>query len=929
MYDSTLGPAATNVPSAFVGRGAGATSGGALQGDVLVSADNMSMPGFDVNSAGRVTIAGTVVADDMRIPSAADLSAPAASLAEEIRLAAFDRLSDGAISDTNFKRADGAVPAAKFDSVLGTDRGGTGRSNVPVSALPGMPAGELHLINAGDAGAPAMTTWGPVALRGTGAGESLELAVVGGGAVRLYPDAATLLAGGQHHVLSATSAIGAPPSSLPNALIQVSYSAVGEPVGVATPGAAANQGGSADDVRPTAGTGAGAAFGILGGSIAFERLSYSNARYRVAAAAGGASPLSNVHVAAYGAAGSQAAGRPRAPFEVVTGRSALPYDRSLPLASRAADQGLLRSDKLPASPGTTEWTYGISNAPSWKHHAFRAVAEDRRGNLSRTAELVWSTQGPSSTTSAVPSASQVPYYAGDLAVGFGATVAPGPAVGAASVFGGASANARTARAGLLIASDEQGLTVPGFCNSVGPRMPAVPGGLRRANADDPAAGPELAWAFYETLLSNAAAFDAAAPAVPAGAASDAAPTPLVFSTKNHLAWDPSGGQGGTGAWTAANNVFSRAYMPFVVIGDAYSNLRLHLYDAGVKIVNPDAKSAVRALTTSQVTMEYTLDDDMRSVTARVFAVGAGETAAGRGPLTDAGRAAATGFPLAFLKGQHQATFSNLPHSTFHLLELVLDAPGAVIKQDVSFSTADGASPTLALSGKSVSAAGAVRVSWAAGDSNDGGIKGVYAFSGSNAPATTPQALSDRMASAEARYMLSSGAPAAPRTGGSPLAISSAGPVTFSNASQAPHISHYVQVVVEDASALFATEAVPAAGGVAAAAASNKFSAADHGAEVPYPMSNRSVASVVTEDFPVRHAVELRGLAFQGDTATNTAFLVGLSEKAAAALLRAPGTGLPLPSEAASSNVWGLVAAKSNAFSLAIQKTSAPAAPKTQ
>jgi hypothetical protein len=126
---------------------------------------------------------------------------------------------------------------------------------------------------------------------------------------------------------------------------------------------------------------------------------------------------------------------------------------------------------------------------------------------------------------------------------------------------------------------------------------------------------------------------------------------------------------------------------------------------------------------------------------------------------------------------------------------------------------------------------------------------------------------------------------------------------FAEGASEHHLSHYVQLVAEDTAGLFhyageAGAATSAANGVGSA---NRIAFADFGAEVP-----AVVESVSAPEHRGQHvnAVVARRVAFEADTSNASAYLVGLSARAAELLF---GPGDPLGAgAAAASNLWSLV-----------------------
>lgn len=605
------------------------------------------------------------------------------------------------------------------------------------------------------------------------------------------------------------------------------------------------------------------------GPVAFERLSFRRARYSAAALAGSLAPPRDVLFAEYSAGAGEdpsLARRPRGPREAATGLSPLPYG-SAPSAPDPGFDGVRAGLTVAGAAGGAPHVVQ-EDAPAKRHRAVRAVARDLLGNLSEVSALAWDTAPPAASTLTLPATS-------GLDVSYGVRVAAGP--------GGL-----VARHGLF-ATGYATADVPGFTDRVG-SMPLA-GGLSRANAVS-ASGPEMAWALWETLSNSEGALRAApAVHVPPDASSN-----LAFSSGSNLSYDSASRQ-----WTSAGNAYSRTYMPFVLLGDAHSNLSLHLFeDPGVvTIADPNVgvtfpqHQTINADNSVDVPFQYVLSDTLRRVTATVFPVAA-PGATGAVPTTV--------YELEKTPGAHSQTVTGLRHTTFHRLVVELtDLQGGVISNAFDFKTADAGAPTVQLTATSADAEGRLNVAWRAADSNDGGISAVVAFSGSNPPAAGEGALRDRLASAEPRYAFDSAA-AAPRNLGNGLfhpPVAAEGSAAFSNLADSPHLSHYVQVVASDTAADF--------GRAGAAPPLPRLAAADFGAEVPrvYRATPSNAGAPALLGLGVPNGVTLKSLAFDADTPEASVFLVALTRRAAYELFGAGGAG-GAASPAAASNLWAAV-----------------------
>jgi len=233
--------------------------------------------------------------------------------------------------------------------------------------------------------------------------------------------------------------------------------------------------------------------------------------------------------------------------------------------------------------------------------------------------------------------------------------------------------------------------------------------------------------------------------------------------------------------------------------------------------------------------------------------------------------------------------------------------GAAHKDHYDFRTAYASAPSVGISHASVDPEGAVMLAWSARDSNDGGVSRVSAFSGPAFPAETESAVSARMASSEPRRLFPGINPSA-RGAGAPTSSGTAlGNAVFAEGASHHHLSHYVQLVAEDTAGLFHYAAVAGDDGGATGAATgaaigaNRIAFADFGAEVP-----AVVESVSASEHRGQHvnAVVARRVAFEADTSNASAYLVGLSARAAELLF---GAGDPLGvGAAAASNLWSLV-----------------------
>ncbi len=896
-------------------------------GDLVFSPDSASFPGLAALAGGGLETPGTISADDVEIGGAASgpvaLSSGAKSLRALLRAAAFGRVRDGEISDRHFVRS-GAIPPSALAGVLpvalggtGTDGSQQGSGQVSGSGLVVFPS-ELG----GLAGAPTVSLVGSLSPLATLAAAS---------AVRLYPSLGAMASGGPHHTLS----VAADGSSL-----VATHSAPGSlpfPLGTGAPGTGQGAPAPARPAPP---------------AIALERLSYSRARYAVtvqppasAPPDPGASqsdpgaqtptaPVARIRAASYAAAGADPgpAERPRDAGEVLTGLSPAPPlwpagstapAAAAPAAPPLPDHGFSRSAVLQVPPGGGAAYFEETDVPGADHRALRAVAEDALGNLSDVSELVWDSAPPRAASVSQPRSS-------GLSVFFAASNEPRPAFGASlSSWSspGADSGPLLVRAGLLLASGvSAGGGVPGFCNAVGPLAAGdlpFAGGLTRANADSPAGGA-VAWALWESLSRSERALELAAPlvAVPAGASSN-----LSFRAATHLAYDAYGTIGNSGGtsggapegpvagepWTAEPNRYGDSYKPFVLLGDAFSNLSLHLFEEEVvSLTNPRSSLAFAEFGAdgTTATVRYSLSADAVEATARVFrldpALAAYPDAEPAG-LRDGG-------PFARLvvgqgpgtenapSGSNEATFSNLAHTAFHRLVVdIVDVDGAAHKDHYDFRTADASQPSLAIAQASVDAEGAVRLAWSARDSNDGGVSRVSAFSGAAFPAETEAAVSARVASSEPRRLFPGINPSARGAGAPPSSGTAVGNAVFAEGATDHHLSHYVQLVAEDAAGLFhyAGETGGAAG--SATGSANRVAFADFGAEVP-----AVVESVSAPEHRGQHvnAVVARRVAFEADTSDSSAYLVGLSARAAELLF---GPGDPLGAgAAAASNLWSLV-----------------------
>jgi hypothetical protein len=451
--------------------------------------------------------------------------------------------------------------------------------------------------------------------------------------------------------------------------------------------------------------------------------------------------------------------------------------------------------------------------------------------------------------------------------------------------------------------------VPGFITTVGAlESESLPflGGLIKSNADSPE-GPRITWALWETLSNATSALQTAAPLIeiPAGATSN-----MYFSADTHLEFD-----GGISEWVARDNGYSQTYKPFVILGDSFSNLSLHLFDKEfVYIPNPDVPLSFIDFATSgdSVSIEYELLDDLVDVVARVFPVTRAlslDSNAEPGNPPAAGEPTAQFYQLSNTTGTHEAYLGGLAHTTRHRLVVeTLDLAGFYRRDFYDFSTAYASSPIIHLDEASAGAEGVVELSWTASDSNDGGISRILAFSGSNPPAP-PEGLRGRLESGEQAFAFPGVLPdyrTLSAQGGSPQEDSasiSTAEIQFSNMTDVHHLSHYVQLVAENSATQFHAD-------------SNYLTAVDFGAEVPAMINNDAA-----HDLPVRfsNTVGVYQLSFETDTISATAHLLNMSETAAALLFSG---GDPVGADAAAaSNIWSLIEVNSNAWAPAMDSAS--------
>jgi hypothetical protein len=819
-------------PSAFAGLRALADPG-----DLLLRPGSLRIAGgaLLVDEDGAVAIAGRLSADVILAPDGSGAAADSAG--RRTWLAMYDRQDTG-VSDSNFVR-DGALPPSALRDVMPPSRGGTGLSSAPSASWVGAP---IVFDGAGAAPAPGLV------VRPSG------LAV--DGEIRLFRDEAAL--------------------SDPSAAFHTLSNRDGVPSVAFSESAWAPLVPSAAELfppRPSADT------------IAYQRLSYSDARLAWSVAPGpAAAPLSNAFVATYASQSQADAYRPRGALEVASGLSPLPY--GAPPEARPRDPGLLVRAVVPVDPLQASLpasgNVDIADVPAFAHRAVRVTVEDARGTLAVPASIAWSTLPPV----AVPDPLRATSYAG-LTVDFGATL---------QVHAPAGTPLPVAVRPGLIATDVDGQTVPSFTQSVGALQ--VPGGLSESNANDATVGPALAWALWETFLASdgsRAALDAVAPETWLHPSSPAA---LAFAVDKHLAFD-------SGEWSAVSNRYSAAYRPFLLLGDAFSNLRLRLFP-GIFIPNQDVQTFLVEYSAdgSAVAFRYTIVDSLAGVAARVF------------PLTDAlaswnsepaGNVPGSGNALDASAGTHVFSFSNLAHSTHHRLILeTLDLVGTYRPAGYDFRTPDVADPELRiLSGAFDAGAGTLSLAWVASDSNDGGIDDVVAFSGSNPPVPGAVAVLARIDSDEPRTRFPGFAPAKRSDRGVPGG-SQAYARTFVDMADARHLPHYVQVVARDRAGYFGADQILAPPDVVFPVRPPRIAFADYGAEVPELLCNVPVVRPAGPRFS--NALAVGAIAFQADTSNASCTQLALSAEAAAMIL-APGGAF------AASNLLALLATAGAAASL--------------